>query len=499
MEQALLDGTRVADNLRNSAVDGVPLSDAASAEECKIDVLAFAYSNCPDASGQTLPRAMDYKTLTEYLKGTFPDELAAQIDVEQMFTLINSVLSIEICLHHQILPLFLNGSRLHLGMVFTDDAAAHDYIRRIVTYLNYSLVSQPISADALQTALSAYLRYNAVISSNVADEKKRSAHRTLVRRTAQGFQRRPPTIVDLPSTSAPASGVPPNQKTERRQVERRQVTRRRPPPPEAETYVVDSPTSIGDPDLPFPLKNTAAPHEETHATLRLDDTVQLPAHPEAPLQQPSAPRLALRIRRPELPFEQLGTLPPQDLLPELIGRALAGKISRLYFESQSEQGRILLSDSGVLRSAIDSMPKEQLQGVLNELKQIMQLPMISTSSANHAELEYIYGQSAVLLRIRITAGQHGESAMLQVLQGSALKFYQRQQVVHMGQEAIDAAKQLQLRISDLTSRMMASPHQSGPVDVILDDLSQLLKGVSDQVATLQKIDAPGSPETAAPD
>ncbi|MGB3612624.1 MAG: hypothetical protein WBA10_02435 [Elainellaceae cyanobacterium] len=449
---------------------------------------------------------MDYKTLTEHLQGTFPDELAARINVEQMFTLVDSVLSIETCLHHQILPLFLEGSRLHLGMVFTNDTAAHDYIRRIVTYLNYSLVSQAISASALQTALSAYLKYSAVIRAEDLDAKNYSNPSNHARTVLRDIQNSPSAAVSLSPTTKHNSDPLSNQTGWRRQGERRQGERRRPLQPEAETYVIDSPTVISETNRVFPVRETAASdedtHEDIHGTLRLDDTVQLASaqavmplqSPPKPVPQPpagqgsSTPTLSLDLRYPELPFEQLKDLSPRYLLPELVGRALSGKISRLYFESQLEQGRILLSDSGVLRSAIDSMPKEQLQGVLNELKQMMQLPLVSASSANYSELEYTYGQSTVILRVRITTNQCGESAMLQVLQGSALKMYQRQQMIRMGQEAIDAAKQLQLRISELASRMMASPHQSDPVDTLLNDLSQILQGVGEQVTSLKQLD-----------
>jgi len=90
----------------------------------------------------------------------FQGDLAARLDVQQMFILIDGVLPFEACLYHQVLPLCLEGSRLFLGMVTLDDYAAADYVRRIVAYHNYSLVPRSISAEALQAALSAYLSYS---------------------------------------------------------------------------------------------------------------------------------------------------------------------------------------------------------------------------------------------------------------------------------------------------------------------------------------------------
>ncbi|NEQ26727.1 MAG: hypothetical protein F6K28_48410, partial [Microcoleus sp. SIO2G3] len=92
-----------------------------------------------------------------HLLSYFPQDWAERLNAEQMFILIDGVLPFEACLYYQILPLFLEGSRLNLGMVSPDDSAALDYVRRIISYMNYSLVTRPLSSEALQVVLSAYL------------------------------------------------------------------------------------------------------------------------------------------------------------------------------------------------------------------------------------------------------------------------------------------------------------------------------------------------------
>ncbi len=86
-------------------------------------------------------------------------EILAQMDTEQLFRLIDSILPFEACLYHQILPLTLEGSRLRLGMVNLDDATALDYVRRILAYMNCSLVPQSLSSEVHHAVLSAYLSY----------------------------------------------------------------------------------------------------------------------------------------------------------------------------------------------------------------------------------------------------------------------------------------------------------------------------------------------------
>lgn len=51
--------------------------------------------------------------------------------------------------------------------------------------------------------------------------------------------------------------------------------------------------------------------------------------------------------------------------------------------------------------------------------------------------------------MRVTPGKYGEEATLQVLRGAALKFYKQQQLVSMGQEAMEFAQQLQSKINEL--------------------------------------------------
>ena len=67
----------------------------------------------------------------------FQGDWAKRLNVEQMFTLINGVLPLEACLYYQVLPLFLEGNRLHLGMVTPNDTSALEYVRRIVSSCHY--------------------------------------------------------------------------------------------------------------------------------------------------------------------------------------------------------------------------------------------------------------------------------------------------------------------------------------------------------------------------
>jgi len=75
---------------------------------------------------------------------------------------IDSALSFEACLYHQVLA--LEGDRVVLGMVNPEDTAAIEYVERILSYMNYSLVPQPMALEAhkaLLQKLNVFIKKNA--------------------------------------------------------------------------------------------------------------------------------------------------------------------------------------------------------------------------------------------------------------------------------------------------------------------------------------------------
>jgi hypothetical protein len=87
------------------------------------------------------------------------DNWESKANSDQMFQLIDTLLPFEACLYHQVLPLSIEKTNLHLGMVSPDDMIALEYVRRILAYVNYSLVTHRLPNDIHQHMLSAYLNY----------------------------------------------------------------------------------------------------------------------------------------------------------------------------------------------------------------------------------------------------------------------------------------------------------------------------------------------------
>ncbi|HEY9862272.1 MAG TPA: hypothetical protein V6D16_22440 [Candidatus Obscuribacterales bacterium] len=396
-----------------------------------------------------------------------PVDGMAWLDSAQMFQLIDSLLPFEACLYHQVLPLSVEGSRMNLGMVNLEDTAALDYVRRILAYINCSLVPRSISSEIHQKMLSAYLSH--------ADQQKQKSQKA-VPRLAQ------PSTSHSTSEPRPAASVDRNNQP---------------------TLVVDSPEKLDIPgfktdETEFMAPAAASsgpttkptPVQPAAATAKSTAPPEISAPPEVPPSTAtSLPILDVHPQHLSSPIEVLTALPPKDLLDELLGRVLVGGIGRLYFERQQNQGRILWSQNGVLQSVLENLPAAVFQGVINEMKRLTNLPMIPVQKPRQEEVERLYQQSRLLLRFRVMPGTYGEEATLQVLRGAALKFYQQQQLANLSRDALGIAQQLQRKLDEIRDRTQTDLSLNGTPLEALPALNQLLQSVDQQLKNLNAFQA----------
>lgn len=353
----------------------------------------------------------------------YQTDWAAQMESDRIFQLIDSVLPFEACLYYQVLPLSLEGSIFKLGIVDPHDRSALEYVRRLLAYMNCSVVTQPISSEAQRSMLSAYL-FHTSQSQDGAETSPQSA-------TTQA-----PSTLEEATTALPAA-----------------------PPGSPTPKVVPPPASQ-------------------------------PTQPEATPQLSALPVLEVQAFHCSSPVEVLATLSPHQLLQELLGRILDGGIGRLYFERQQSQGRILWSQDGVLKSVLENLGGPVFQGVIDELKRLTQLPLMPVEQPKQVEIERVYKQTHLLLRLRVMPGNYGEEATLQVLRGAALRFYQQQQLSALNQDAIRLAEQLQRKVNEIRDRTRLAPTL-----VDISALEILLKSVDEQLEALiaqHKSDQPNS-------
>jgi hypothetical protein len=182
--------------------------------------------------------------------------------------------------------------------------------------------------------------------------------------------------------------------------------------------------------------------------------------------------------------DELRALPPQHLLEAMLGRVLVGGIGRLFIQRSDRGGRILWSQNGVLQSVLGELPPMIVQGVLDELKQMFQLPPTPILKSKLVEMTCLYQQSRLLLRLQILPSAQGEEATLQVLRGAALKFRQRQKISGLSQDAFRMALDLQRTIAEIRTRVDMDAIGQSEMMAVLPSLIQLVEAIHVQLDDL---------------
>jgi hypothetical protein len=196
------------------------------------------------------------------------------------------------------------------------------------------------------------------------------------------------------------------------------------------------------------------------------------------------PTLELTIAHGDAPIRTLGTLPPPQLLAELLARVLESGIGRLYFERNAQGGRVLWSKNGILKSVLEDLSAEVMQALVEELKRLLGIETPSTPTVQQIEVERLYQKSRLLLRLRFMPNAHGEEATLQVLRGSALKFYQQQQLLNLSRNALGIAHTLYQKVNELRDRTQ-EPVPSEQMMVVAE-IDRLMRKMADDLTNLQQ-------------
>ncbi len=390
---------------------------------------------------------------------------------EQVIQLIETFLSFEACLYHQVLPLRFEDKSLILGMVNPDDETALDYVSRILSYVNCTMVIQPMSADTHRSILSAYLNYKNTSQSVPRQLPLPEVHpeelpiplgsQATQSHSYEGSQINAKQASSVPISEPVAIEQKIQHKIQQKLVESTHQYRQ---------YIDTSPNSQ--------QKNTSAPIFETHLhKTGQEQNTDITASTQIP---------SLKVPEPDelTPVELLPTLPPKRFLEELLGRVIVGGIGRLYFERLPYEGKILWSENGVLQSVLEKLPLSVFQGALNELKKFANLRVTTLSEPKQVEKEYIYQQQRLLLRLRVMPGMYGEEATLQVLRGAALKFYQQQQLSRISRDALGISQQLSYKLHELQERMLSSRNVNTERLETLSVLNKLLTNLDNQIKTL---------------
>lgn len=286
--------------------------------------------------------------------------LDSRVNLDQMLSLIDSILPFEACLFYQIIPLSIESSHLNLGMVNPKDLQANDYARRQGSYSHYSVVAWPVASDWHRQMLSKYLSYSA--------------------KSKQRLRQGQPNIVDTILSSS-------------------LLDQENGGADERLTYIVDSPETIPL-DYPESRQTPSAPPEVPPSPVPTPVSPPLPASALATSEVPPLVPLELEVETvPGDPLAEIHRLSPKALLAVLLHQVLAAGIGRLYFEHRPPRGRVVCSQDGQVRSILEDLEGTRLQEVINVLKQLTTMPTTLANGSRQAEIQRLYGQEPVLLRL----------------------------------------------------------------------------------------------------
>lgn len=364
------------------------------------------------------------------------------MDTNQIFKLIDTVLPFEVCLYHQVLPLALQQKVLHLGMVDPQDSAAMDYTRRLLASLKCSLVPHTISANQHKSVLSTYLSYKD------KNQQQTELGKTVAVEPVAGNRSKPPTKPSFPASLNSSQNRPPGNGVA--------ASVPSPPPP---------PTKMQAQTQIQPAQRSQTP-------------------PPAPANH-SVPVLKIQATYISRPLQALLSLPPQQLLQELLSRVLLSGIGRLFLERQRDKGRVLWTQEGVLQSVLDDLPLPLFNALVQELKHFFNLPFVPVERSKQVEIERMYNKTHILLLLQVNPGEYGEEATLQVLRGEALNFYRQQKLADLSQDALNLAMQLQRKLSEIGDRF--DPNLAPESFYTLPAIDQLIKAMNQQLEAIETI------------
>ncbi|MGL4622975.1 MAG: hypothetical protein ACRCZS_28630, partial [Chroococcidiopsis sp.] len=250
-----------------------------------------------------------------------------QLNTEQIYSLIDRMLPFEACLYHQVLPVAVEGQNLILGMVNLDDTAAIEYVERIAAYLKYTLVPQTLDSEDHRQIVSAYL--NRSKNNDLSADK--------LHFIAAGYPGASPAAK---LTTDRPTGFSPNDKPtliladERENIAARKTSQPQTPQP--------TPSRLGE--IKTPQSQQSAVRHSGLGGIKSAQSQQTAAKPSGlggigtPKSQQKSPAnptpsglsaIKVPASYSTNSVESLKTLPPKELVRELLGRVLEKGIGRL--------------------------------------------------------------------------------------------------------------------------------------------------------------------------
>ena len=374
---------------------------------------------------------------------------------EAIFRLIDSVVSLEFCLHYQVLPLDLEDNYLTVGMINTKDKTALNFIRPIAASLNYSLEIQSITSGEHQLILAAYLKQSSLVPSQQKNQTNK-ASRDMSKETMideQMFQPAPvqsQVSLDASLTISEIPGQKPSAPKSAKSLHERA------------TLIVDSEQNSESNQPPQSQIISSEPQihklQSVSEVEGVRETIAVPLI-ESAQESIATPTIEIKEKPTKKSVGNLTDLEPKQLWQELLAKILERGIGRLYLERYPNYGRIIWSRDGVIQLSLDKVKLNVFKQIIREIKTLGKQPLSPLKKPKKVAIERIHDQERILLRLEFLVGQSGDEITIQVLRGEALEFYEQRQVEKSVEQAIYFAEKMEKTLRKI--RMCANEHNVG--------------------------------------
>ncbi len=356
----------------------------------------------------------------------------SDINQEKTFQIINSLLPLQSCIYHQVIPIEINDNYLIVGMIKPDDELILDYLTSILPSPKHTIKVEQISPQTHNLIISAYQKYT---RSYKASEKINDFLEQELLKTKESK-----TLEPSQNNSKKSLAI-------------------------QETFIIN----------PEDFKQLKEEQQEKEDTLQEEDTIQ---------EDISKYSASLEINAPHqnTNLESLKDLTAEQFWQELLFRLLTGGIGRLYFERNADYGTITLTQNGVVKSSLQNLNLSLFQELFTAVKVLANLPETTIKKSRKIEIERIYHQKRILLRFHLFPGQHGEQGTIQVLRDKALSFYQEKQMDTLGEEALNLTKQLERKLQQIQNLKRINPSELD----FLRDIQMVQARINSKLKELKK-------------
>ena len=447
----------------------------------------------------------------------FPDNQSATFadciaNSKQIFQLINSILPVESCIQHKILPLGLQNNYLTLGMLNVENLSAINAVRPIANSFGYYLNIKSIDAQTYQLILDNYFKASILQKSSNSNQdrdkdqtvidinpifperesnKKLDSVPTTISQPKDQVQQPPVdsfmTLTEMPADFDFLREAPPQSKTPKPTADASMTLTEMPADfdflREAPSQPSISNQSVDAIQIPSDSMTSSNLHEKSRLIVEdnsqigpgqiisseaqisnlIPETGQNSQHSDYIWLENSTVSRRHNIHQfdnfailevdAENPLEStdfLAHFTSQLSWQQLFEKILKHNTEELHLKRYSDRGNIICSKNGKVQSCLDRVPLSLFCALVDEIKVLAKLPLRAFNSLKKVAMEKFYQQERVILRLEFIPNRYGEDITIHILRNEVLQDYEQKQMDKMSEQALLIAQELEKTLKKMT-------------------------------------------------